>query len=191
MPIPMAPSMAPGPASSRSTATARTSRGNWWGSPPGLHATPWSRSRWPSRSSSIVCLQLRRTVGQPIQAADPLSSGRRAGLPAPQLLSILTGDRTLIRRPARHQRPLPNLQTSPPRRQHLTRVEPPLRVEQSLQAPHHVQRVRRELLAHQLVLFHAYAVLAGDRSARFHAVLENLFTRGARPFQLARLARVE
>src|ERR1017187_980291 len=218
MPIPMAPSMALGPASSRSTATVPTSRTQLaWSRLSSLmpHSFPNTgnaaefvgQTPWSARDALVPRPEQPYQHPAKREQADGGVGRSPGGLPHDQCMRggaktkwhwafqpatpAFASAPVLIRRPARHQRPLPNLQAPPPRRQHFPRVEPALRVEQSLQAPHHLQRVRRELLAHELVLFHAHAVLAGDRSARFHAIPENLFPRGARPFQLARLARVE
>src|SRR5690349_4723505 len=75
---------------------------------------------------------------------------------------------------------LADLQTAPPRGQDLAGIEPRRRIEQQLQRTDRLERILGEQLGHQLILFHADAVLARNRSAHTDAPFENLFAGGAR-----------
>ena len=71
-------------------------------------------------------------------------------------------------------------------------IEPALRIEQRLEVLDDVSSVSSEnSWAISLHLFHADAVLAGDRSADRNAVVENLVAAQLRASQFARLARIE
>ena len=58
--------------------------------------------------------------------------------------------------------------------QHLPRAAPALRVEGLPQPQHHVQVFGREQLGHEVELFDADAVLAGDAASQVDTLLENL-----------------
>src|SRR5437016_3409961 len=100
-------------------------------------------------------------------------------------------------RPASQGRYLPdprrlaNLEAAAAGGEHFAWVEERVGVEEALETEDQVERFSGELARHQLVLFHADAVLACDRAARFDAPDQDLFARRARLFEVAGLARVE
>src|SRR6478672_9955674 len=77
------------------------------------------------------------------------------------------------------------------RRKHLAGVEQTLRVESAFQSLLLVQIDLGKHLAHQIALFDANAVLAGEHPAEFDAGPQDIRAEGLRPLHLAGLIGVE
>src|SRR5438477_758414 len=77
-----------------------------------------------------------------------------------------------------------NLAASPRGRKDFLRIQYGIRIEGIAQPPHHFQIVIGEQQRHHLVFLHAYAVLAGERSAYRDAKRQDVARRRQRPLML-------
>src|ERR1035441_2264937 len=133
------------------------------------------------------------------QDSEDLTGNRQTGLGFRSLLAIEPNEVTertkcrsaSIQSLSRTNRLLADLQAPPSGRQHLAGIQLAIGIEQRLQFPHRLQRFRRELFGHEIVLFHPHAVFPGNRPTSLDAVNQNLLARRARPLHLAGLAGIE